>query len=116
VRRTGRRGLPISACLLVLAFLATACQPGQWAVGQNDVNPVAVSTLVKGGTLNWPIIQLPSNYNGNAADGALGDESSIIGALMPDTFRFNASAQPVLDTDYLTSAEVTGSSPMVVTY
>lgn len=116
MRRSARRGLSAPACLLVLGLLAAACQPSQWALGQNDVNAVPVSSLAQGGTLNWPVQQFPSNYNGNASSGASGDEAQILDALMPQVFTFNASAQPVLDTDYVTSAKLTGTSPMVVTY
>lgn len=101
---------------LALALVATACHstPSTFKVGENDVNPVAAGTLQDGGTLNWPIASLPINYNFNS--GADTDVLSIVSALMPTLFTFDALAQPVRNPDYLTSADVTGSNPQVVTY
>ena len=102
-----------------MAVLACACQAKSAfkVVGQNDVNRVPRSTLQDGGTLNWPITALPINYNFNGEAGASTDELAIISALMPTPFTFDASAQPVIDHDYLDSAAVTTAAPQqVVTY
>lgn len=105
------------ACLPALVLVATACgSPTQFKVGQNDVNPTPAGQLASGGTLNWPLSQLPNNYNYNATVGSQADESSLIFAVMPTLFTFNALGQPVKDADYLTSADITSSSPQVVTY
>jgi len=111
--------LPALVALLAVAVLASACQAKSAfkVVGQNDINPVPRSTLQDGGTLNWPIAALPINYNFNGAAGASTDELAIISALMPTPFTFDASAQPVIDHDYLDSAAVTTTAPQqVVTY
>jgi peptide/nickel transport system substrate-binding protein len=100
----------------ILGVLAAGCHPGAYQIGENNINPVATSSLAQGGTLNWPIGALPSNYNGNAAAGAGGDEAAILAALMPRMFTFSAAGEPQLDGNYLASAQVTGTSPMVVTY
>ncbi|MGH2719721.1 MAG: ABC transporter family substrate-binding protein [Actinomycetota bacterium] len=112
----GAKGSLVAACLAVLALLATSCQAKGFAVGQNDINPVQTGSLVKGGTLNWPIGVFPSNYNGNETSGAGSDEGAILSAMMPSMFTFDSSGRPVLDTNYLTSASITGTNPMVVTY
>lgn len=105
------------ACLPALVLIATACQKTpQFTVGENDINPTPASSLASGGTLNWPLSELPQNYNYNSNVGSLADEGSLIYAVMPTLFNFNALGQPVLDTDYLTSAAITSSSPQVVTY
>ncbi|HEU5001495.1 MAG TPA: ABC transporter family substrate-binding protein [Actinomycetota bacterium] len=105
------------ACLPALLLVATACQKtSQFKVGANDINPMPAGQLASGGTLNWPLSQLPDNYNFNSNVGSLGDEASLIYAVMPTLFNYNALGQPVLDTDYLTKASVTSSSPQVVTY
>src|SRR5207302_10039904 len=85
--------------------------------GQNDINPVERGTVPGGGTLNWPITPLPSNYNFHENEGATTDEDAVISALMPSTFIFRASAEPVPDPDYVTSVRLTATSPQqVVTY
>lgn len=112
----GAKGSLVAACLAVLALLATSCQAKSYSVGGNDINPVAAGSLVKGGTLNWPIGVFPSNYNGNESSGAGGDEASILSALMPSMFSFDSSGRPVLNHYYLTSATITSTKPMVVTY
>src|SRR3989442_9826647 len=56
-------------------------------------------------------------YKFNGVSGASTDELAIISALMPTLFTFDASAQPVIDHDYLDSAAVTTAAPQqVVTY
>ncbi|HLI56030.1 MAG TPA: ABC transporter family substrate-binding protein [Actinomycetota bacterium] len=112
----GARVSLVAACLAAVALVASACQPKATAIGQNDVNPVDAGTLVKGGTLNWPISTFPSNYNGNQSSGAGGDEAAILNAMMPTMFTFDAAGQPVLDSYYLSAATVTSTNPMVVTY
>ncbi len=112
----GARASLVAACLLVVALVGAACQPKPTAVGQNDINPVPAGSLVKGGTLNWPIGIFPSNYNGNQTSGAGSDEDAILSAMMPELFTFNAAGQPVLNTNYLRSATITSTNPMVVTY
>jgi glutathione transport system substrate-binding protein len=107
----------LAAALLAVALLASACHAARtFKVGQNDINPVPRSSLQDGGTLNWPIAALPVNYNFNGEAGSSTDELSIVSAVMPTLFRFDATAQPVLDHDYLDSAAVTGAAPQVVTY
>ena len=114
-----RRLLPALVALLAVAVMASACETKSAfkVVGQNDINPVPRSNLQDGGTLKWPIAALPINYNFNGAAGASTDELAIISALMPTPFTFDASAQPVIDHDYLDSAAVTTAAPQqVVTY
>lgn len=104
--------------MLVVTLLGSSCHSqNPTAVGINAINPVPRANLQDGGTLNWPIAALPVNYNFNGEAGASTDELAIISALMPSLFTFDASAQPILNRDYLTSAAVTTSSPaQVVTY
>ncbi len=103
---------------LALVLLASACHSKPaLKVGENDLNPVPRGTLQDGGTLNWPISAMPINYNFNGAAGTSLDEFSMVSALMPILFTFDASAQATPNPAYLTSAAVTSESPQqVVTY
>ena len=118
MNRARRRAL-LLAPLLALALLAAGCRNdnNQFKIGENDTNPVDRGSVPTGGTLNWAITQLPSNYNFNQIEGARSDEDAVISALMPSTFVFQASAEPVPNRDYVTSAQLTATSPQqVVTY
>lgn len=83
----------------------------------SDINRTDRSLLTDGGTIRWPISQLPTNFNGNELDGTLADNADVMGAMMPVMFNFDAAAQPSLRTEYLDAADLTAKSPkQVVTY
>ncbi|HZI38871.1 MAG TPA: ABC transporter family substrate-binding protein [Acidimicrobiia bacterium] len=87
------------------------------SAGANDVNPTDREQLAEGGTLRWPIGQLPPNFNTGHLDGSLADNSAVMGGLLGGPFDFDAAGQPVLNTDYVESAELTAATPkQVVTY
>ena len=119
--------------LLGLTLLASACSqggdkpasPGETSgttaptgkTGLNDIVPTDRAELADGGTLRWALDQIPPNFNLNELDGSLADNASIMAGLMPGMFDFDAAAQPVRKNDYVTSAELTATSPkQVVTY
>ncbi|HET8699051.1 MAG TPA: ABC transporter family substrate-binding protein, partial [Gammaproteobacteria bacterium] len=56
-----------------------------------------------GGTLTWPLNQIPTNFNYRQIDGTLFDNSLVLGALMPSMFLFDAAATPTYNPDYLAS-------------
>ncbi|HVW31637.1 MAG TPA: ABC transporter family substrate-binding protein [Acidimicrobiia bacterium] len=85
--------------------------------GANDIAPADRADLADGGKLTWPIDTYPPNFNLNQLDGALADNASVMGALMPGMFNIDASATPVVNTDYAASAVLTATAPkQVVTY
>jgi peptide/nickel transport system substrate-binding protein len=128
-----RRRAPVLAVLLaaVLAVAPSACgggggseraaktttgPPGAPAQGI-DVNPVGRGELPDGGTLRWPLVAFPPNFNAGQLDGTSADVANIVGALLPSLFSFDAEARPTLNRDYLDSAELTAKDPrQVVTY
>jgi peptide/nickel transport system substrate-binding protein len=94
----------------------TTAPPGA-SEGKNDIGATGREGLADGGTLRWPISQIPPNFNANELDGSLGDNVSVIGALMPSMFDFDAAAQPVLKQDYATSADLKATTPkQIVTF
>ena len=80
---------------------------------------VGFSQLVRRSPAPWagtrPVATAPTAVP--MKNGTSTDELAIISALMPTPFTFDASAQPVIDHDYLDSAAVTTAAPQqVVTY
>jgi peptide/nickel transport system substrate-binding protein len=121
-----RQGTAVLLCLLLLGAGCnsggskkeggSASKPGG-AAGANDVATTDRAQLADGGKLTWPLDTYPPNFNLNELDGALGDNASVMGALMPGMFNFDAAAQPVLNTDYAASAVLTATEPkQIVTY
>src|SRR5918992_2613205 len=82
-----------------------------------DINPVPRDELPDGGTLRWPIVALPPNFNTGELDGTSADAANVVGALLPSMFGFDSEARPTVNKDYLDSAELTAKDPrQVVTY
>src|SRR5581483_6379287 len=135
-RRPGNhrsRQVPAVAALLavVLAVLLTACREGggdkqatATTAGEGgatargtDINPVPRDQLPEGGTLRWPLIASPPNFNTGELDGTSADTANVVGALLPSMFGFDSEARPTVNRDYLDSAELTARDPrQVVTY
>jgi peptide/nickel transport system substrate-binding protein len=82
-----------------------------------DINAVKRENVPQGGTLRWPLDQIPPNLNYNEVDGTLRDTADIINALMPAVFTFDASSVPTVNKNYAESIELTAKDPkQVVTY
>ena len=82
-----------------------------------DINAVDRAKVLQGGTLRWPLDQIPPNLNYNEIDGTLRDTSDIVTALMPSIFMFDAESVPSVNKNYTESAELTAKDPkQVVTY
>jgi peptide/nickel transport system substrate-binding protein len=87
------------------------------ALKSSDLNPVAREQLKQGGTLSWGLDEYPAQFNYNQIDGTSAAGSDIIYALMPRPFRVDPTGKITPNTNYVTSAEVTSTSPnQVVTY
>jgi peptide/nickel transport system substrate-binding protein len=82
-----------------------------------DINAVARDKVPEGGTMRWPVDQIPPNLNYNEVDGTLRDTSDIVLALMPSIFMFDAESVPSVNKNYLESADLTAKDPkQVITY
>ncbi|MCA1843160.1 MAG: ABC transporter family substrate-binding protein [Actinobacteria bacterium] len=125
MRIAKRQAVAVVLCLFLLG--AAGCKGGgsskeggsasKSGSGANDVNATDRSDLAQGGKLTWPLETYPPNFNYNELDGALGDNASIITALLPNMFNVDASANLTLNPDYATSAELTATQPkQIVTY
>src|SRR5581483_6815243 len=130
----GKR-IPAAAAALVLALSALAgCGGGSkknesggdsgTGLGKNgapattlDINEAARDKVADGGTLRWPLDQIPPNLNYNEIDGTLRDTADVVSATMPELFFYDAEAVPSINKAYLDSAELTARDPkQVVTY
>ncbi len=136
MRRTRHRSAPaavrvaavrVAAVGLAAALLLGACggggagsnqlqTPDQQTRGAQDINAQDPATLKEGGDLRLPVDALPDNWNYNQVDGTNGDTQKILWALIPRAFNDGADGTPELNTDYVTKAELTSTTPEVVTY
>jgi peptide/nickel transport system substrate-binding protein len=118
VTRLGRLGLVTVAAAVLLA----GCGGGGGArlatppPGNQDINPHDPATLRDGGDLRLPLDYLPTNYNYSQIDGHDEPTHEVMSALMPRAFKDAPDGGVVPDTDFVTSAELTSSSPQVVHY
>jgi peptide/nickel transport system substrate-binding protein len=124
----------VLALLMALGLALTACggggeNKGAEAAGETssekgspsseaiDIKEMSRDKVPEGGTLRWPLTEIPPNFNYNQIDGTLRDNADVIEALIPGVFRFDAKAQPTVNKDFAESAEVTATDPkQVVTY
>jgi glutathione transport system substrate-binding protein len=82
-----------------------------------DINPVPRNELPDGGTLRWPLVASPPNFNTGELDGTSADTANVVGAVLPSMFGFDSEARPEVNKDYLDAAELTAKDPrQVVTY
>ncbi|MBB4684792.1 ABC transporter family substrate-binding protein [Amycolatopsis jiangsuensis] len=122
-RRMAALVAPVAAATLLL----TACgggssgdsglqDAGTQGVKVADINEQPLDKLKDGGNLQWPVDQLPDNWNYNQVDGTVADGAYMDGAIMPYIFTQNADASVAMNKDYLTSAEIVSQDPQVIEY
>jgi peptide/nickel transport system substrate-binding protein len=80
-----------------------------------DINLVARDKVADGGTMQWPLTEIPPNLNYHQLDGTLKDTSDVMSALMPSLFTFDAESVPTVNPNYATSIELTATQPKQVT-
>ena len=112
--------------MAVSAAVAGACGGGEQiepggapppSTTENQINPTPRNQVQDGGTLTWPLLQIPSNFNYHHLDGTLRDNADVIQALMPYAFRTDAGGTPIWSRDYLASEpQLTIEPVQVVTY
>ncbi len=114
--------------VLALALIAGACgsdskkENSSGSSGKTesassvDINATPRDDLKQGGTLKWPLTGYPANFNPNELDGGDRDNNDVVGAMLPSPFIFDGKAEPVIDKNYVESAEVTSKDPQIVTY
>ncbi|XVQ83752.1 ABC transporter family substrate-binding protein [Microbispora siamensis] len=119
---------PVALAALAALWAAGACGvqrgPGESDSGlapspvkAYDINPLTRDKVKDGGTLRWGLTDFPTQWNRNHVDGDSTAVKAVTDALMPHTFRSDERGRLTLDTDYVTNARITASSPrQVITY
>jgi peptide/nickel transport system substrate-binding protein len=87
------------------------------SVTASQINRQPRERVKDGGTLTWPLDQIPTNFNLLQIDGSLSDNNIVMSALLPAIYLFDAAATPTFNPDYLASdPEVTTEPKQVVKY
>jgi peptide/nickel transport system substrate-binding protein len=85
--------------------------------GVNDIAATPRDQMKDGGTLTWPLSEIPSNFNYGQLDGTLRDNSDVISALMPQFYVVDAAGNAIWNKDYLAEEPKLQSDPkQVVTF
>jgi len=59
----------------------------QPTIGHNDINPQPPDKIKNGGTVQWPVDELATNWNENELDGANTSGKPMVDAVVPALFR-----------------------------
>lgn len=118
-----KRLLGVQVVALALSLVLASCGNGgnerhesSPQIGRIDIGAAPAETLRDGGTFRWPLDSLPPNFNYNQIDGTYGPTDNVLRSIMPYLFLEQADGTVKMNKDYLASAELTGTSPQVVTY
>ncbi|MFJ5885131.1 ABC transporter family substrate-binding protein [Kitasatospora cineracea] len=121
-RRLGRTAAATLAVLLAATACSSSGGSGDVArtvaptVDAEDNNPQPPENLKDGGELRLPLQQWITQWNPYQVDGRYGDAVEIMYYVEAKLFRVDAKGVYHPDPSYLASAEVTSTSPQVVTY
>jgi peptide/nickel transport system substrate-binding protein len=122
--RAARIGVLMASAVLALTACGgggnSATQTGQ-AFKDCDANPNACNTvapdqLQDGGQVTFAIEKNIPNWNTTSAKGNVFESSEVVTRLLPYTFYSAPDLTAALNKDFLTSAEVTSTSPMTIVY
>ncbi|MER5395149.1 ABC transporter substrate-binding protein [Streptomyces sp. NPDC002599] len=116
----GLRAVMRSAVFLTAGVLAVpalaACSADDEAdrpVAVQDIAPASRDLIADGGTLRWAVDAVPETLNAFQAD-ADAATARVAGAVLPSMYRLDANGRPQINSDYLESAKVVGTSPKQV--
>lgn len=122
--RAARIGVLIASATLALTACGgggnSATQTGQ-AFKDCDANPntcnsVAADQLQDGGQVTFAIEKNFANWNLTSAKGNVFDTAEAITRLTPYVYYSTPDLKSTLNTNYVTSAEVTSTNPMTIVY
>jgi peptide/nickel transport system substrate-binding protein len=112
--------------LLALAaafgLVAAACGGGapsnqapakQQSATENQINPLSRDQVRDGGTMTWPLEEMPATFNYNHIDAAISTKYVDL-ALMPMMFRADAHGTPKWNPNYLTANPTLTTDPQQV--
>ncbi|MGH3693670.1 MAG: ABC transporter substrate-binding protein [Pseudonocardiaceae bacterium] len=114
-----RRLLGVLVAALVLVSVSCggggAVGPASY-LGTIDIGAMPAKQLQDGGTFRWAIDLLPVNFNYNHVNGPESNNYRVLSSVIPVPWLTQPDGTVKLNTDYLTSATLTSTSPEVVTY
>src|SRR5215831_1869311 len=79
-----------------------------------QINKQPRDRVKDGGTLTWPLDDIPANFNIMQVDGSLVDNATVVNALLPAPFLFDETATPRFNPDYLVAEPVVTTEPKQV--
>lgn len=116
----GLRAVMRSAAFLTAGVLAVpalaACSADDEVdrpVAVQDIAPASRDLIADGGTLRWAVDAVPETLNAFQADADTAT-ARVAGAVLPSMYRLDANGRPQINSDYLESAKVVGTSPKQV--
>ncbi|HEY3926430.1 MAG TPA: hypothetical protein VGL75_17850, partial [Acidothermaceae bacterium] len=93
---------------------ADETKTGNRLTGNPDT--INTATVAKGGTLTYTLEKTIDNWNVLTSAGDTFETAEVENAIYPNAFNVDPDLQPVLNTDLLTSATVTTTSPQTIVY
>jgi peptide/nickel transport system substrate-binding protein len=116
--KTSKKGL--GAIFVASVLAATVVSPLSSAAAKTlsprQINEKSASTLKSGGTLIYAVNQIPDNYNTSHIDGNENGVNTMQGTALPTAFIIDKYGDFTLDTNYVTNAVITKTSPQTITY
>ena len=116
--KTSKKGL--GAIFVASVLAATVISPLNAAVAKTlsprQINEKATSALTSNGTLIYAVNQVPDNYNTSHIDGNEAGDGYMQSTALPGAWIIDKYGDFVLDTNYVTKAVVTKTSPQTITY
>jgi peptide/nickel transport system substrate-binding protein len=130
LKTTTSRASRIGALVAGVVLALTACggggsgnsgvQTGQafkdCDTSPNACNSVTADKLQDGGQVTYAIEKNIPNWNVTSAKGNVFETSEVATRLLPYTFGAQPDLNPTLNTDFVSSADVTSTSPFTVVY
>ncbi|HKS44736.1 MAG TPA: ABC transporter family substrate-binding protein [Amycolatopsis sp.] len=123
--RAARIGALMASAALVLAACGgsggnTATQTGQafkdCDASPNTCNSASTDQLQDGGQVAYVIEKNVPNWNVTSAKGNVFETSEVVTRLLPYTFYASPDLNPTLNTDFISSADVTSTNPQTIVY
>jgi peptide/nickel transport system substrate-binding protein len=109
-------GAVFLASALAMTLIAPNSSAATKELSPRQVNEKPVSALKQGGTFIYAVNQMPDNFNTSHIDGNEAGVNYMQGTSMPGVFNIDKYGDFVVDTNYVTKAVITKTSPQTITY
>lgn len=109
-------GAVFLASALAMTLIAPNSSAATKELSPRQVNDKPVSALKQGGTFIYAVNQMPDNFNTSHIDGNEAGVNYMQGTSMPGVFSIDKYGEFVVDTNYVTKAVITKTSPQTITY